>query len=107
MSGIEAGLYERLLTDFEARAEAFLERGEGSEAALLREAEELLKQREEYPEVFARHGHVEGLVAEMIARRRQAEVFGAGAAAGAREAPGCLLGWLGGLAGRRRGGRGR
>ena len=83
--------FELHLEDLRARLTAYLERGEGKLDRLLGEAEQVLSLRDEFPEVWARHQDVEGLVADALARRRQQHVLGT---PDRREAPGCLLGWL-------------
>jgi len=83
--------YELALRDLKGKLEAFIERGEGSRKALRREAEDVLSLSEQFPEVYARHPEIEGLVAELLARERQEKYMAFGAQ---REAPGCLLGWL-------------
>ena len=83
--------FELHLEDLCARLTAYLERGEGKLERLLGEAEQVLPLRDEFPEVWARHQGVEGLVAEALARRRQQQVLGT---PDRREPPGCLLGWL-------------
>ena len=83
--------FELHLKDLRARLTACLERGEGKPAELLGEAEQVLALRDDFPEVWERYADVEGLVAGMLARRRQQRVLGT---PDRREAPGCLLGWL-------------
>lgn len=93
-------IYGEELAAFETRLQLFLDEGKGAEKNLLKEAEELLAMRERYPAVFERHAHVEGRVADLIARHDQAEAFGqmqprgGQGGSGDSEAPGCLLGWL-------------
>jgi len=79
------------LGDLRERLVAYLERGEGKPAEILGEAEQVLALRGDFPEVWERHADVEGLVADLLAHRRQQKVFGTPEQ---REAPGCLLGWL-------------
>jgi len=83
--------FELHLADLRTRLAAHLERGEGKAGRLLAEAEEVLALREDYPEAWERNADVEGLVADMLARRRQQQVIGSPEP---HEAPGCLLGWL-------------
>ena len=83
--------YELALRDLKGKLEAYHQRGEGSRKALRREAEDVLSLSEQFPEVYARHPEIEGLVAELLAREQQAKYMASDAP---REAPGCLLGWL-------------
>jgi hypothetical protein len=83
--------YDLALRDLEGKLEAFIQRGEGSRRALRREAEDALSLRDEFPQVYARHPGIEGLVAELLAREQQERYMSFNAP---REAPGCLLGWL-------------
>jgi len=83
--------YELHLSDLRERLCAFLERGEGNLSRLRRDAENVLALTDEFPDVWARYGDVEGLVAEMLARQEQLKYM---APAPKSEAPGCLLGWL-------------
>jgi hypothetical protein len=89
--------YELALRDLQERLEAFLQRGEGSRKALRREAEDVLSLAEQFPDVYARHPQIEGLVAELLARQQQEKYMAFNAP---REAPGCMFGWL--LRGRKR-----
>jgi hypothetical protein len=52
----------------------------------------VLELRDEFPQVYARHENVEGLMADMLARRQQKK-FRADESV-TDEKPGCLLGWL-------------
>jgi len=83
--------FELHLKDLRERLCAHLERGEGEFKRLCKEAEELLALRGEFPDVSARYEDVEGLVAEMLARRKQRDFMASSAPA---DTPGCLLGWL-------------
>ena len=83
--------YDLALRDLQARLDAFLQRGEGSRKVLRREAEDVLALTDQFPEVYARHPEIEGLVAELLAREQQERYMAFNAP---REAPGCLLGWL-------------
>jgi hypothetical protein len=58
----------------------------------MNECVKVLALRDEYPEVYARHAEIEGLIADMIARRQQKK-FRADQSV-TQENPGCLLGWL-------------
>ena len=84
--------YELHLKDLRERLKSQLETGGGDIDALLRDAEHVLELAEEFPEVFARYEVVNGLTAEVLARRQQRNFLGAQAPE--RESPGCLLGWL-------------
>jgi len=84
--------FELHLKDLRERLIAFIESGEGNAVELLREAEQLLALKDRFPQVYERHADVEGLVADVLARRRQQRVMGVGGER--RRAPGCLLGWL-------------
>jgi len=67
--------------------------GAGGDAGrLLRDAESLIELSGAFPDVYERHKNVEGLVAELLARRQQEQSFPK-QSAGA-DAPGCMLGWL-------------
>ena len=83
--------YELALRDLEGRLDAFLQSGEGSRKELRRQAEDVLSLAEQFPEVYARHPQVEGLVAELLARQQQEKYMAFNAP---REAPGCMFGWL-------------
>jgi len=52
----------------------------------------VLELADSFREVFERHGEVEGLVADLLARRQQ-EKFLASQQSG-QDSPGCLLGWI-------------
>jgi hypothetical protein len=45
----------------------------------------------QFPEVCSRYEDVEGMVAELLARRQQRKFMATDAP---KESPGCLLGWL-------------
>ena len=64
----------------------------GDPGRLLRDAESLIELSGAFPEVYERHKSVEGLVAELLARRQQEQFFPRQPAGG--DAPGCMLGWL-------------
>lgn len=83
--------YELALRDLQAKLDAFLQRGEGSRKALRRQAEDVLSLSDQFPDTYARHPEIEGLVAELLAREQQERYMAFNAP---REAPGCLLGWL-------------
>ncbi len=83
--------YELALSDLEGRLDAFLQSGEGNRKELRRAAEDVLSLADEFPEVYARHPHVEGLVAGLLARQQQEKYMAFNAP---REAPGCMFGWL-------------
>ncbi len=90
-SGLTPEDIELHLKDLRERLTAFLERGEGKVTELRREAEQVFAVRDEFAEVFERHGDVEGLVADFLAREKQYQFMGG------PEKPenrGCLLGWL-------------
>jgi hypothetical protein len=83
--------FELHLKDLRDKLRAYLERGEGSPARLRKEAEAVLALAQEFAEVYERYPDVEGMVADLLAREKQSQVFGTGQA---REAPGCALAWL-------------
>jgi len=90
-SGLTPEDIELHLNDLRERLTAFLERGEGKVTELRKGAEQVFALRDEFVEVFERHGDVEGLVAEFLAREKQYQFIGG------QEKPekrGCLLGWL-------------
>lgn len=84
--------YEAHLKDLKERLELHFNSGEGKIADLLKDAERVLECAGDYPEVFARYQQVEGLVAEMLARRRQDQFLQQ--QGDVAKPPGCLLGWL-------------
>ncbi len=84
--------YELHLKDLRERLRLYLDGGGGDLKQLMKDAEAVLELAEAFPEVLEHHTDVEGLVAELLARRQQAK-FGTGRAA-PRQGPGCLLGWL-------------
>jgi hypothetical protein len=84
--------YELHLKDLRRKLTDFVERGEGDVRALHKEAEAVLALADEFADVYERYPEVEGMVADLLARERQMDVFGAGGQE--EEAPGCLLGWL-------------
>ena len=84
--------YELHLKDLCGRLRTYLEGGGGDPGHLLKDAENVLELRDEFPDVFQRHEIVEGLVAELLARRQQDKFRSQGTTR--RETPGCLLGWL-------------
>jgi len=83
--------FELHLRDLRDRLHAYLEGGEGSRREVQKLAEEVLSLRDQFPQVYERYPEVEGMVADMLARQRQEDIFGTGRP---REAPGCMLGWL-------------
>jgi hypothetical protein len=89
--------YELALRDLEGRLNAYLQSGEGSRKDLRRAAEDVLSLSDQFPEVYARHPQLEGLVAELLAREQQERYMAFNAP---REAPGCMFGWLLGRRGR-------
>ncbi len=90
-SGLTPEDIELHLNDLRERLVAFLERGEGKASELRKAAEHVFALRDEFAEVFERHGDIEGLVADFLARQRQVEFTGVQER---RDAPGCLLAWL-------------
>ena len=84
--------YELHLKDLRERLKLYLERGEGDTRQLLHDTESVLELADEFPEVLKRHEDVQGLAAELLARRQQQKFVAQSGAP--REAPGCLLGWL-------------
>ena len=83
--------YEAHLRDLEERLRLYLDQGEGSAGELLKDAEHVLELADDYREVFERHPSVEGLVAELLARRRQEQFL---PQQSSKRSPGCALGWL-------------
>jgi hypothetical protein len=83
--------YELHLKDLREKLSAYLERGEGSLKSLHKEAEAVLALADDFPKIYGRYPEVEGMVAELLAREKQQEVFGMSAPT---QAPGCVLGWL-------------
>jgi hypothetical protein len=83
--------YELHLKDLKQRLTDFVERGQGDPEQLRREAEQALSLADTFPDVYERYPEIEGMVGDLLARERQAEVFGTGQE---REPRGCLLGWL-------------
>ena len=90
--GLTPEEFELHLKDLRERLRAYLTAGEGDARGLLRDAEFVLELAEGFPEVVERNEDVQGLVAEVLARRQQEKLFGQGDEG--RQAPGCLLGWL-------------
>jgi hypothetical protein len=84
--------YENDIKALKRRLKDYLETGEGKEKELMDECEKVLALREEYPQVYARQEDLEGLIADMLARRQQKK-FKADESV-TQESPGCLLGWL-------------
>jgi len=86
--------YELHLKDLRQRLIEHLE-GAGGENPdrLLKDAERVLELAETFPDVFRRHRDVEGLVADLLARREQQRFLAAQQPSQARQS-GCLLGWL-------------
>jgi hypothetical protein len=85
--------YELHLKDLREKLSAYFERGEGSLKSLHKEAEAVLALADDFSEIYGRYPEVEGMVAELLAREKQQEVFGMSTPA---QAPGCALGWLAG-----------
>ncbi|KPK65646.1 MAG: hypothetical protein AMK73_02320 [Planctomycetes bacterium SM23_32] len=85
------GDYELHLKDLREKLTAFIERGEGNPKALHREAEAVLALADQFAEIYGQYPEIEGMVADLLARERQLQVFGTGRE---QEAPGCMLGWL-------------
>ena len=83
--------YEAHLKDLEERLRLYLDRGEGSAGQLLKDAEHVFELADDYREVFDRHPSVEGLVGELLARKRQDQFL---PQAPPKRSPGCALGWL-------------
>ncbi len=83
--------FEQHLKELQQRLTDYLERGVGKFERLRAEAQKVLSLAREFPDVFERYQHVEGLVAEMLAREKQKEFM---ATQPPDEAPGCLLGWV-------------
>ena len=92
MPGITRDEYELHLRDLSERLRAHLESGEDKGEELMREAEELLELGPEFPDVLERHGEIEGLVAELLARRQQEKFIATQQPE--KESSGGLLGWL-------------
>ncbi len=84
--------YELHLKDLSDRLRTYHEGGGGDIGGLLKDAENVLELRDEFPDVFQRHEQVEGLVAELLARGQQERFRSQGTTQ--HEKPGCLLGWL-------------
>ncbi len=89
--GLTPQEFELHLKDLREKLRAHLERGEGSGSQIRRDAEQVLALAHEFPEVYARYPDVEGMVADLLAREQQKQIFGTGQP---REAPGCALAWL-------------
>jgi hypothetical protein len=94
MAEISEQMYDKLLADFKTRLRTYVEAGEGSEKRLMREAEDMLGYRAQFPETWQKHHEVEGLIAEVIARRQQLRAFTGMSGEKSQDAPGCLIGWL-------------
>jgi hypothetical protein len=84
--------YEMDIKALKQRLKDYLEKNEGKEQELMDECEKVVALREEFPEVYARHPELEGLIADMLARRQQKK-FRADESV-TNDSPGCLLGWL-------------
>lgn len=84
--------YEMELESLRDSITAYIERGEGEYKRIRRRAEELLLLRHEFPEVYARHEDIEGIIADLLAREKQKEFMSWYKEE--EEAPGCLVGWL-------------
>ncbi len=83
--------YERELEELERRLQDYVERGEGERKQLRRDAQSVLALRGEFPNIYARHTAIEGLIADLLAREQQEKFV---ATEAPREAPGCMFGWL-------------
>jgi len=83
--------YEAHLKDLEERLRLYLEGGEGSADELLKDAKHVLELADDYRQVLERHPSVEGLVAELLARKRQEQFL---PQQPPQRSPGCALGWL-------------
>jgi len=84
--------FELHVRDLRDRLREHTVSGSGDTKALLRDAEHVLELAADYPDVMERYPEVEGLVAEVLARRQQKRFLATGTEA--KESPGCLLGWL-------------
>ncbi len=84
--------YELHLKDMCERLKAYLEGGGEDPKHLLKDAENVLELADSFPEVFERYRRVEGLVAAVLARQKQHELFVT--PKGPPDSPGCLLFWL-------------
>jgi len=91
--GLTPQEYELHVRDLRERLRSFLESGAGDMKVLLHDAESVMELAEQYPEVVRRHPDLEGLVAELLARREQRRFTSAGTGS-QQERSGCLLGWL-------------
>lgn len=83
--------YELHLKQLRERLESHLDRGEGKRRELMDEAEKVLALQEQFPEVYAQYVDVEGLVADLLARKQQAKFISQPVS---EQSPGCLLGWI-------------
>ncbi len=90
-SSLTPNEYELELQSLRESVTAYVERGEGDYKRIRGRAEELLLLRKEFPEVYSRHGDIEGVIADMLAREKQRQYM---AWYKQEESPGCLLGWL-------------
>lgn len=84
--------YELHLRDLRDRLSGYLERGEGDVKTLLHDAESVFELADAYPDLIERNEDVQGLLAEVLARRQQQKFIAQPEAQ--QERPGCLLGWL-------------
>jgi len=89
-SSLTPAEYEAHLKDLRDRLNLYLEKGEGNARQLLKDAEHVLELADEFAGIFKRYEVVEGLVAEILARRRQQEFL----QPQQQQSPGCVLGWL-------------
>lgn len=87
--------YDLSLESLTDRMNDFMDSGQGDVDRLLREAEELLDLKDEFPAIYEDHQEIEGLIAALMAQKQQEEFMNTQMQGeDKREAPGCLLGWL-------------
>jgi len=86
--------YEEHLKVLRDRLRDYVDKGVGNRKAILREAEQVLGLAESYPEVMARYGDVEGLLADILAHEERSRSLAGGSGGSTGEPHGCLLGWL-------------
>jgi len=91
MAEVTEAEYETYLDDLRDRLKSYLDSGAGDRDRLLKDAEKVLELKDEHPQAFQRHKEVEGLVAELLARRQQ-QMFAQSMVC--REQPGCIGSWL-------------
>ena len=84
--------YEQDLKVLREGLRLYLRGGGGEAKQLLRDAESLMELSKAFPEVYQRNSDVEGLVAELLARRQQEKFLPPPPSRS--QTPGCLLGWL-------------